>query len=467
MHLDEDRSNKTKDVVDRSVAAFKQWRQIPAPVRGEYVRRIGETFRNGKELIARQIVQDSKKILPEALGEVQEVIDICDFAVGLSRQLHGLTIASERYQHRMMEQWLPLGPVGVISAFNFPMAVWAWNAMLAFVCGDSVIWKPSERAVGSAAVCLALCDEASAGMGEVVPKDLLQLMVGGPLHGMELARSEKVPLISATGSTLMGKAVGLAVGARLGRTILELGGNNAMIVAPSAELDLAVRAIVFSAVGTCGQRCTTLRRLIVHSSIIDKVLDQLKKAYAQLKIGDPMKLGTLVGPIIDEYSAQMMDLAITKAQEQGGTLIRGGGKIKRGVPKNGVYVDPAIVRVPGNIEIVKNETFAPILYVMQYKHLSDAIKLNNGVPQGLSSAIFTTDVREAEFFMSPEGSDCGIANINIGTSGAEIGGAFGGEKDTGGGRESGSDCWKQYMRRATNTINYGRALPLAQGINFS
>lgn len=464
MHPDEDRSNATKDVVDRSVEAFNKWRIIPAPIRGEYVRRIGDTFREGKELIARQIVQDSRKIYPEALGEVQEVIDICDFAVGLSRQLHGLTIASERPSHRMMEQWHPLGPVGVISAFNFPMAVWAWNAMLAFVCGDSVIWKPSERSVGCAAVCHALCGEASVGLP--VPKDLLQLMVGGADVGMELAKSPKVPLISATGSTLMGKAVGLAVGVRLGRAILELGGNNAMVVAPSADLDLAVRAIVFSAVGTCGQRCTTLRRLIVHSSIVDKVLDRLKSAYASLKIGDPMKSGTLVGPIIDESAAQMMDAAISKAQKQGGTLVFGGGRITKGVPKNGVYVWPAIVRTAGNIPVVKDETFAPILYVMQYRKIEDAIALNNGVPQGLSSAIFTTDIREAELFMSPAGSDCGIANVNIGTSGAEIGGAFGGEKDSGGGRESGSDSWKAYMRRTTNTINYSSDLPLAQGIKF-
>jgi aldehyde dehydrogenase (NAD+) len=451
---------ETAAAIERARRAALEWRVVPAPKRGQLVSGIAEIVRRRKNELAGIVTLETGKIPAEAEGEVQEWIDICEFAVGLSRQLYGLTIASERPNHRMMEQWHPLGPVGIITAFNFPMAVWAWNAMIALVCGDSVIWKPSEKG--------ALCAEAvqSVLKKSDIPEGLSQLIQGGSDAGMQLAASEHIPLVSATGSVPMGKQVGAVVGKRLGRCLLELGGNNAAILAPSADLKLALRSIVFSAVGTAGQRCTSLRRLIVQESVLPEVTDRLRRAYNGLTIGDPRQPGVLVGPLIDERAWLNMRSALDTAAGQGGVLICGGGRVTEGVPGGGFYVRPAIVQVPGNIEIVREETFAPILYVMSYRHIEEAIELQNGVRQGLSSAIFTNDAREAEWFVSPSGSDCGIANVNIGTSGAEIGGAFGGEKDTGGGRESGSDAWKAYMRRATNTINYGRELPLAQGVRF-
>lgn len=458
-------------LIERSAAAFKRWRLVPAPVRGEYVRRMGEAFRRDKERLAFLVTMEARKIPSEALGEVQEVIDVCDFAVGLSRQLHGLTIASERPSHRMMEQWHPLGPVGVITAFNFPVAVWAWNAMLALVCGDSVIWKPSQHSQECALFCWQLALRVAREMdpkGDVIPEDLLGLFLGGPEVAKELAASPLVPLVSATGSTEMGREVAKIVSGRLGRTILELGGNNAMYVGRSANLDLAARAIVFSAVGTCGQRCTTLRRLIVHKEVYLTLMSKLLASYGSLPIGDPSDHGTLVGPLIDSASVARMSAAVQRAKTEGGTVLfgdRAAGHFGDREPPAGCVV-PTIILMPGNTPVVREETFAPILYVMSCNSVEEAIVLNNDVPQGLSSAIFTNEINEAELFMSAAGSDCGIANVNIGTSGAEIGGAFGGEKDTGGGRESGSDSWKQYMRRATNTINYGSTLPLAQGVNF-
>jgi aldehyde dehydrogenase (NAD+) len=428
------------------------------------VARLAELVRRNKRELAAVITNEIGKIPSEAEGEVQEWIDICEFAVGLSRQLYGRTMASERPDHRMMEQWHPLGPIAVITAFNFPMAVWAWNAMIALVCGDSVLWKPSEKG--------ALCAQAAhalivrAGIMDGSPEGLSALIQGGRDAGRMLAESEHIPLVSATGSVAMGRQIGAIVGKRLGRCLLELGGNNAAIVTPSADLDLAEQSIVFSAAGTAGQRCTTLRRLIVHESILPAVLDRLRNAYGRLSIGDPRKAGVLVGPLIDEAAWRGMQSALQQATAQGGDLIEGGDRVTQEVPRGGFYARPAIVRVPGNIEIVCEETFAPILYVMSYREFDEAIALQNGVSQGLSSAIFTGNAREAEQFVSPAGSDCGLANVNIGTSGAEIGGAFGGEKNTGGGRESGSDSWKAYMRRATNTINYGREMPLAQGVQF-
>jgi aldehyde dehydrogenase (NAD+) len=453
-----------RDVVQSAHEAFVLWRTAPAPRRGELVRRIGEALRTHKEDLATLVTWEAGKIPQEALGEVQEMIDICDFAVGLSRQLYGLTIASERHGHRLAEQWHPLGPIGVISAFNFPVAVWAWNAMLALVAGDSVVWKPSEKTPLSAIGCQAIVSSVIHEMGDVPPA-LVNLLIGGADVGQALAASPGLPLVSATGSVPMGRAVAQTVAARLGRSLLELGGNNAAIVAPSADLELAVRAIVFSAVGTCGQRCTTLRRLIVHRSIADDVLDRLRNIYDQLKTGDPTQPGVLVGPLVDARAGDAMDAALAEAHSQGGKIF-GGGRITEGVPEGGCYVRPAIVEISPQAAIVQRETFAPILYVHRYEIFDEAIAIQNGVPQGLASAIFTGDVREAERFCGPAGSDCGIANVNIGTSGAEIGGAFGGEKETGGGRESGSDSWKAYMRRATNTINYSRDLPLAQGIRF-
>ncbi len=451
--------------IDAAAAAFLQWRLVPPPRRGELVRRIGNLLRERKSELAALVTLEVGKITQESLGEVQEMIDICDFAVGLSRQLHGLTIASERPGHRMMEQWHPLGPIGVISAFNFPVAVWAWNAMLALVCGDPIVWKPSEKAPLSAVACHWLASQVIAGFPEA-PPGLLGLVIGeGRSVGEPLAASEKLPLISATGSVRMGRAVAQTVARRLGRSLLELGGNNGMILAPSADLELACRAIVFAAVGTCGQRCTTLRRLIVHESIAPFVVQRLTAIYSHLRIGDPREADVLVGPLIDKGAGDAMTQALAAAAEQG-ARIHGGGRITTGVPGGGVYVRPALVELSPEAPIVQEETFAPILYVMTYRDLDQAIATHNAVPQGLSSAIFTTDIREAEQFLAPAGSDCGIANVNIGTSGAEIGGAFGGEKTTGGGRESGSDSWKNYMRRATNTINYSRELPLAQGIAF-
>jgi len=451
--------------IERARRAALEWRLVPAPKRGQLVSGIAEIVRRRKSELAGIVTLETGKIPAEAEGEVQEWIDICEFAVGLSRQLYGLTIASERPNHRMMEQWHPLGPVGIITAFNFPMAVWAWNAMIALVCGDSVIWKPSEKGALCAEAVLSVLDVVLNDAADI-PEGLSQVIQGGREAGMQLAESEFIPLVSATGSVGMSRQVAAVVGKRLGRCLLELGGNNAAILAPSADLKLALRSIVFSAVGTAGQRCTTLRRLIVHETVLPDVTDRLRRAYNGLTIGDPRQAGVLVGPLIDERAWVNMRSALDRAEAQGGTLICGGGRVTEGVPGGGFYVHPAIVQVPGNIEIVREETFAPILYVMSYRHIEEAIELQNGVRQGLSSAIFTNDAREAEWFVSPSGSDCGIANVNIGTSGAEIGGAFGGEKDTGGGRESGSDSWKAYMRRATNTINYGRELPLAQGVRF-
>jgi len=434
-------------------AAFEVWRSVPAPRRGELVRLLGEELRAAKEPLARLVTLESGKILQEGLGEVQEMIDICDFAVGLSRQLYGLTIASERPNHRMMEQWHPLGPVLVISAFNFPVAVWAWNAALALVCGNPVIWKPSEKTPLTAEAVMALMRRALRRFGEA-PDGLVQLVQGGRDVGEELVDDPRIALVSATGSTAMGRAVGPRVAQRFGRVLLELGGNNAMIVCPSADLALAERAILFSAAGTAGQRCTTLRRLIVHDSIADRLVGRLKQLFAGVKVGDPREPDTLVGPLIDEPAcASMTDVL--------------GDRIERvDVGTGGFYVRPAIVEAEAQQGSVLKETFAPILYVLRYSDFDEALALNNAVPQGLSSSIFTNDLREAERFLSAAGSDCGIANVNIGPSGAEIGGAFGGEKETGGGRESGSDSWRAYMRRQTNTVNYGTDLPLAQGIRF-
>jgi aldehyde dehydrogenase (NAD+) len=444
--------------------AFLDWRLVPAPKRGELVRRIAEQVRQHQAALAHLITLEVGKIPSEATGEVQEWIDICDFCVGLSRQLYGRTIASERPSHRLLEQWHPLGAIGVITAFNFPVAVWAWNAMIALVCGDTVVWKPSEKAPLCALACHHLVQQAIATMPDL-PQNLCSVVIGKANVGQALAAHAQLPLISATGSVAMGRAVATTVAQRLGRSLLELGGNNGMIVAPSADLDLAVRAITFAAVGTCGQRCTTLRRLLVHHSIADGLLKRLQTIYKSLSIGDPCKPGVLVGPLIDEAAYNQMQKALYLAQQQGGTVY-GGERINTNVPTGGFYVQPAIVQISPTAPIVHEETFAPILYFMTYDTLEEAIALHNAVPQGLSSAIFTEHLREAEWFLSPAGSDCGIVNINIGTSGSEIGGAFGGEKDTGGGRESGSDSWKAYMRRVTTTINYGNDLPLAQGIQF-
>ena len=436
-----------------AIDAFQHWRNVPAPRRGELVRLLGEELRAAKEPLARLVTLENGKILQEGLGEVQEMIDICDFAVGLSRQLYGLTIASERPSHRMMEQWHPLGPVLVISAFNFPVAVWAWNAALALVCGNSVIWKPSEKTPLTAEAVMALMRRALRRF-EDAPGGLVQLVQGGRDVGEELVDDTRIALVSATGSTAMGRAVGPRVAQRFGRALLELGGNNAMIVCPSADLALAERAILFSAAGTAGQRCTTLRRLIVHESVADQLVSRLKQLFASVKVGDPREPDTLVGPLIDEAAYSSMAAVL-------------GDRIERvDVGSGGFYVRPAIVKAEAQEGTVLKETFAPILYVLRYSDFEQALSLNNDVPQGLSSSIFTNDLREAERFLSAAGSDCGIANVNIGPSGAEIGGAFGGEKETGGGRESGSDSWRAYMRRQTNTVNCGTDLPLAQGIRF-
>jgi aldehyde dehydrogenase (NAD+) len=453
------------DAVDRAREAFALLRAVPAPRRGELVRRYGDALREHKEPLAKLVSLECGKILQESRGEVQEMIDICDFAVGISRQLYGLTIASERPDHRMMETWHPLGPVAVISAFNFPVAVWAWNAALALVCGDPVIWKPSEKTPLSALACQALLERVAKTMPDL-PEHISQVLIGGADIATALARDPRIPLVSATGSCAMGRALAPIIAARLGRSLLELGGNNAMIVAPTASLDLALRAIVFSAVGTAGQRCTTLRRLFVHSSIYDTLVPRIVRAYEQVKIGSPLVEGTLLGPLIDKHSFERMQSALDHAQREGGKP-HGGQRVAVPGAEGGYYVSPAVVEMPAQSAIVLEETFAPILYAMRYEALDDAIAQHNAVDQGLSSCIFTNDVREAERFLSASGSDCGIANVNIGPSGAEIGGAFGGEKASGGGRESGSDSWKAYMRRATNTINYGSALPLAQGIEFN
>jgi aldehyde dehydrogenase (NAD+) len=453
------------EVIARARAAFPAWRDLPAPRRGELVRLLGEELRAAKAELGAVVTLEAGKITSEGLGEVQEMIDICDFAVGLSRQLYGLTIASERPGHRMMETWHPLGPTGVITAFNFPVAVWSWNTAIALVCGNPVIWKPSEKSPLTAMTCMKILGRALERFGPDAPQGLVQLVLGGPEVGEALVTSADVPLISATGSTRMGRIVGPKVAERFGRSILELGGNNAMIVAPSADLDMAVRAIVFSAVGTAGQRCTSLRRLIVHESIRKELTEKLVKAYASLPIGDPRSPGTLVGPLIDAAARDRMQAALERARGDGGT-VHGGESVTEGVPAGGAYVAPAIAEMPGQTEVVREETFAPILYVMGYSDFAEAIALQNAVPQGLSASLFTLDLREAETYLSAAGADCGIVNVNIGPSGAEIGGAFGGEKETGGGRESGSDAWKGYMRRATNTINYSAELPLAQGVSF-
>jgi aldehyde dehydrogenase (NAD+) len=452
------------DVIGNAKKAFGAWRQVPGPRRGELVRLLGEELRAAKEPLGRLVSLECGKIYQEGLGEVQEMIDICDFALGLSRQLYGLTIASERPGHKMMENWHPLGVAGLITAFNFPVAPWAWNTALALACGNAVIWKPSEKTPVTAMACQKILEKAMAKFGDA-PVNLHQVVVGDREIGEIMTDSRDVALISATGSTRMGREVAPRVAQRFGRTILELGGNNAMIVTPSADLDMTVRAVVFSAVGTCGQRCTSLRRLIVHKDVKDQLLPKIIAAYKSVKIGDPLEDGVLVGPLIDEEAYTNMQTALGNAKKDGG-VVHGGERTLESEYPNAFYVTPSVVEMPGQTETVKHETFAPILYVMTYETLEEAIALQNDVPQGLSSCIFSTDLRETELFLSSVGSDCGIANVNIGPSGAEIGGAFGGEKETGGGRESGSDAWKGYMRRATNTINYSRELPLAQGIKF-
>ncbi|HLO44160.1 MAG TPA: aldehyde dehydrogenase family protein [Leadbetterella sp.] len=441
--------------------AYITWKAITAPKRGEIVRQMGEAFRKNKEDLGYLVSYEMGKSLQEGLGEVQEIIDICDFAVGLSRQLYGLTMHSERPNHRMYEQWHPIGIVGIISAFNFPVAVWSWNAMLAWVCGDVCVWKPSEKAPLSAIACQNIIGEVL--RNNQIPEGVSCLIVGDRSIGELMSKDSRVALVSATGSTRMGKAVAQNVAARLGKSLLELGGNNAIIVTENADLKLAVPAIVFGAVGTAGQRCTTTRRLIVHNSLKGKLVEALVSAYGQLKIGDPLKPEHHIGPLIDNEAVNMYLSAITSAINGGG-ILKFGGNLLTDLGK--CYVEPAIVEVNEQLEVVCSETFAPILYVIGYETLEEAIALQNAVPQGLSSAIFTNNMQESEWFLSNSGSDCGIANVNIGTSGAEIGGAFGGEKETGGGRESGSDAWKAYMRRQTNTINYGKTLPLAQGIKF-
>ncbi len=459
------RAEDADTAIERAEAAFPAWRAVPPPRRGELIRLFSLELRTHKAALARLVTIETGKILQEALGEVQEMIDICDLAVGLSRQLYGLTIATERPGHRLMETWHPLGPAVVISAFNFPVAVWAWNFALAVVCGNPVVWKPSEKTPFAALACRSLFGRACEQFGADAPDDLLGVVIGGRDAGMRLAGNSRARLVSATGSCAMGRAVAPLVAARFGRVLLELGGNNAMIVAPSANLDLAVRAIVFAAVGTAGQRCTTLRRLIVQEAVYDDLLGGLKTAYRSIRIGNPLDPQTLVGPLIDHGSYDRMQAALASAATDGGRVFGGDRALETHYPK-AFYVEPAIVEMPGQTQIVREETFAPILYVMRYGELSDALRIHNGVAQGLASSIFTNDLREAELFLSAGGSDCGIANVNIGPSGAEIGGAFGGEKETGGGREAGSDAWRNYMRRATNTINYSTDLPLAQGIVF-
>ena len=452
-------------VVSAAQTAFRSWRELPAPRRGEVVRRYGNALRSLKRELGLLVSLEAGKIPAEGEGEVQEMIDICDFAVGLSRQLHGLVIASERPGHRMLEQWHPLGVVGIISAFNFPVAVWAWNSALAAVCGDTTLWKPSEKVPLTSIACIKIAEKVCRECD--VDPAVFSLAVGpGSVIGELMANDERIPLVSATGSSRMGKRLGSVVAQRFGRSILELGGNNGIIVTPSADLDLARRAILFGAVGTAGQRCTTARRVIVHESIKNRLAASLVSAYEQLPIGDPLREGILVGPLIDEGAVTDMMTALKEIRKAGGRILTGGTQLSgRGYP-GGLYVSPCIVEAQNDWPVVQRETFAPILYLMTYRNFQDAIAMHNAVPQGLSSAIFTTDLRESERFLSARGSDCGIANVNIGTSGAEIGGAFGGEKETGGGRESGSDSWKAYMRRQTVTVNYSDALPLAQGIKF-
>src|SRR6476661_1274642 len=452
-------------VIQTAEQAFKEWRKVPAPKRGEIVRQIGNKLREYKEPLGKLVSYEMGKILQEGLGEVQEMIDICDFAVGLSRQLHGLTMHSERPAHRMYEQYHPLGIVGIISAFNFPVAVWSWNAMLAAVCGDVSIWKPSEKTPLTAVAVQHIIRDVL--QENELPEGIFNLVIGEAEIGAAMAADGRVPLVSATGSTRMGRKVGEVVGARLGRALLELGGNNAIILTPHADLDMAMRAIVFGAVGTAGQRCTTTRRLIIHEDIYEDVKNRLLAIYPKLPIGHPLQEGTLVGPLIDGDAVRGFSDALTKVQEEGGKLLTGGQVLSGAEYHGGHYVQPALVEAENHYHMVQEETFAPILYLIKYSGgVENAIELQNGVKQGLSSSIFTLNMREAEAFLAQAGSDCGIANVNIGTSGAEIGGAFGGEKETGGGRESGSDAWKVYMRRQTNTINYSTELPLAQGIKF-
>ncbi len=450
--------------IEAAHAAFLEWRKVPAPRRGELVRLLGEELRSNKTALARLVTIEAGKIISEGLGEVQEMIDICTYAAGLSRQLCGLTIATERPNHRMMETWHPLGVTGIISAFNFPVAVWSWNAALALVCGNSVVWKPSEKTPLTALATQALFDRAAQRFGDA-PQGLSSVLIGARETGEILVDHPLVPVVSATGSTAMGRQVGPRLARRFARAILELGGNNAAIVCPSADLDLALRGIAFAAMGTAGQRCTTLRRLFVHESVYEKLVPRLKQVYGSARIGDPRDDSTLVGPLIDGAAYHAMQKSMAEVRAAGGQ-ITGGERIFIGSFPEAFYVRPALAEMPVQIDTVRRETFAPILYVMRYQDFEEAIRLHNDVPQGLASSVFTTDIREAELFMSAQGSDCGIANVNIGPSGAEIGGAFGGEKETGGGRESGSDVWKSYMRRATNTINYGHELPLAQGVKF-
>jgi aldehyde dehydrogenase (NAD+) len=452
-------------VIEKAQAAFVEWRKVPAPKRGEIVRQLAERIRFYKEPLGKLVSYEMGKSLQEGLGEVQEMIDICDFAVGLSRQLYGLTMHSERPGHRMYEQYHPLGIVGVISAFNFPVAVWNWNTALAWVCGDVCVWKPSEKTPLTAIACQRITEEVFAANG--VPEGVSGLVIGDGEIGKLMANDTRVPLISATGSTRMGKSVGAAVGQRLGRSLLELGGNNAIIIAPSADLKMVVPGAVFGAVGTAGQRCTSTRRIIIHETIYDKVKDALVAAYKQLRIGNPLDQNNHVGPLIDQDAVNNYLNAIEAAQKEGGKVLVEGGVLSGAGYESGCYVKPCIIEAENHFAIVQHETFAPILYIMKYTgSVHNAIAMQNGVPQGLSSAIMTNELKESEAFLSAAGSDCGIANVNIGTSGAEIGGAFGGEKETGGGRESGSDAWKVYMRRQTNTINYSDSLPLAQGIKF-
>ncbi len=457
-------SENYEEVVAKAQKAFEEWRMWPAPQRGEIVRQIGQALREQKEALGKLVSYEMGKSYQEGLGEVQEMIDICDFAVGLSRQLHGLTMHSERPLHRMYEQYHPLGIVGIISAVNFPVAVWAWNSMLAWICGDVCIWKPSEKVPLCAVACMNIT--AKIFKKNNVPEGVNGLAVGDYNIGELMANDKRIALVSATGSTRMGKKVGEAVGRRLGKTILELGGNNAIIITENADLKVAIPGIVFGAVGTCGQRCTSTRRLIIHDSVYDQIRDTLVKAYGQLRIGNPLDSNNHVGPLIDKDAVAMYSKALEEVERMGGNILVEEGLLEGAGYESGCYVKPTIAEANGDWEIVQEETFAPILYLMKYSEFEDALAMQNGVKQGLSSAIMTTNMRQSEIFLSHRGSDCGIANVNIGTSGAEIGGAFGGEKETGGGRESGSDAWKAYMRRQTNTINWSTELPLAQGIKF-
>jgi aldehyde dehydrogenase (NAD+) len=456
--------DEARALIGEAEAAFAKWRLTPPPRRGEFVRRLGEALRANKDELGRLVSIEVGKVVSEGLGEVQEMIDICDFAVGLSRQLYGLCLPSERREHRIIEQWHPVGPVGVISAFNFPVAVWSWNAALALVCGDSVVWKPSEKAPLTALAVSALVERVISEFGDDAPPGLATVLIGGREIGETLADDARVAVVSATGSTRMGREVAARVARRFGRAILELGGNNASIVTPSADLELTIRAVAFAAMGTAGQRCTSLRRLIVHGDVYDRIVPRLIEIYQKVSVGNPLRGEALVGPLIDRAAFEAMQQALDAARAAG-ARVHGGARVD--VNGSGsFYVRPALVELDAQVACVRQETFAPILYVLRYARLEEAIALQNGVPQGLSASIFATDMREVEQYLSAAGADCGIANVNMGTSGAEIGGAFGGEKETGGGRESGSDAWKAYMRRQTSAINYGRTLPLAQGVKF-